>query len=302
MGLANSLKANADTSAGGAILSKSIREYKVLLDKMVQNSGWMTIDFKITHVVHSVALDPNNSMDENMATMMMQLSILTKKIVPYQRGKMEEMVHQIQEKVVSHDSAIKGIEIQLRQISMVLNNYPQGTLPSDTHVNPKEQGPKQLMVKEVAKETEKVQEKALEKVLEYDLTQVKGKKRPPIPFPQRLDKYQKDEQYKKFMEMLKKIQTCSAIVTRPIAEKLSDPGIFTILCTIGSYAFAKALCYLGASINLMPLSIYKRIDIGRVGKFVFPTDFVILDCQVDEEIPIILGRPLLAHNESFDRF
>ncbi|XP_075086194.1 uncharacterized protein LOC142168918 [Nicotiana tabacum] len=97
-------------------------------------------------------------------------------------------------------------------------------------------------------------------------------------------------------------QTCSAIVTRPIAEKLSDPGIFTILCTTGSYAFAKALCYLGASINLMPLSIYKRIDIGRVGKFVFPTDFVILDCQVDEEIPIILGRPFLAHNESFDRF
>ncbi|XP_070014010.1 uncharacterized protein [Nicotiana sylvestris] len=117
-------------------------------------------------------------------------------------------------------------------------------------------------------------------------------------------------------------QTCSAVVTRPIAEKLSDPGSFTIPCTIGNFAFAKALCDLGANINLMPLTIYKSLDIGRarptsmllqladrtvkrpsgilddvlvqVGKFVFPADFVILDCRVDEEIPIILGRPFLA--------
>nr|XP_016439702.1 PREDICTED: uncharacterized protein LOC107765549 [Nicotiana tabacum] len=117
-------------------------------------------------------------------------------------------------------------------------------------------------------------------------------------------------------------QTCSVVVNRPVAEKLSDPGSFTIPCTIGNFAFAKALCDLGASINLMPLVIYKRLGIGRarptsmmlqladrtvkrpfgilddvliqVGKFVFPADFVILDCKVDEEIPIILGRLFLA--------
>ncbi|XP_075087672.1 uncharacterized protein LOC142169674 [Nicotiana tabacum] len=117
-------------------------------------------------------------------------------------------------------------------------------------------------------------------------------------------------------------QTCSAVVTRPMAQKVSDPGSFTIPCTIGSYAFAKALCDLGASIKLMPLAIYTKLGIDRarptsmllqladrkvkrssgilddvlvqVGKFVFPADFVILDCQVDEEIPIILGRPFLA--------
>ncbi|XP_070022213.1 uncharacterized protein [Nicotiana sylvestris] len=107
-----------------------------------------------------------------------------------------------------------------------------------------------------------------------------------------------------------------------MAQKMSDPSSFTILCTIGSYAFAKELCDLGASINLMPLAVYTKLGIGRarptsmllqladrtvkrptgilddvlvqVGKFVFPADFVILDCQVDEEIPIILGRPFLA--------
>ncbi|XP_075080322.1 uncharacterized protein LOC142165843 [Nicotiana tabacum] len=181
----------------------------------------------------------------------------------------------------------------------------------------------------------------------------------PAPFPQRLAKQKKEDQYRKFMEMLIQLnislmnalremsgyakmmknlmsrkfdfqdlstvtltQTCSAVVTRPMAQKMSDPGSFNILCTIGSYAFAKALCDLGASINLMPLAIYTKLGIGRdrptsmllqlayrtvkrptgilddvlvqVGKFVFPTNFVILDCQVDGEIPIIMGRPFLA--------
>ncbi|XP_016511025.1 uncharacterized protein LOC107828251 [Nicotiana tabacum] len=107
-----------------------------------------------------------------------------------------------------------------------------------------------------------------------------------------------------------------------MAQNMSDPSSFTIPCTIGSYAFAKALCHLGASINLMPLAVYTKLGIGRarttsmllqladrtvkrptgilddvlvqVGKFVFPADFVILDCQVDEEISISLGRPFLA--------
>ncbi|XP_016479895.1 uncharacterized protein LOC107801127 [Nicotiana tabacum] len=117
-------------------------------------------------------------------------------------------------------------------------------------------------------------------------------------------------------------QTCSVVVSRPIVEKLYDPGSFTIPCTIGIYAFAKALCDLGASINLMLLSIYKKLGIGRArptsmllqlanrmvkrpsgilddvfvqfGRFVFLIDFGILYCKVDDEIPIILGRPFLA--------
>ncbi|XP_016488164.1 uncharacterized protein LOC107808187 [Nicotiana tabacum] len=115
------------------------------------------------------------------------------------------------------------------------------------------------------------------------------------------------------LETVTLTQTCIIVMTRPISIKLSDLGSFTTLCTIGSYAFAKALCDLGASINLMPLSIYKSLGIGRarptsmllhlvdrndvlvqVGNFVFPLDFVNLDFQVDEEISIILGRPFLA--------
>ncbi|XP_070004177.1 uncharacterized protein [Nicotiana sylvestris] len=248
----------------------------------------------------------------------------------------------ISKRVDAHDSAIKNIEVQMGQILMSLNNRPHRTLPADTQINPKYQGPKQLMVvslhngrdldieQERARETRQVetlilvpieldestkltevivqpaqeenniqiktekeaetaQEPVVEVAADKDQSQIIGKKRPPAPFPQRLAMYQKEEQYKKFLEMLKQIQTCSAVVTRPIAEKLSDPGSFTIPCTIGNFAFAK----LANRTVKRPSGILDDVLI-QVGKFVFPADFVILDCKVDEEILIILGRPFLA--------
>ncbi|MDD0148446.1 retropepsin-like aspartic protease, partial [Shigella flexneri] len=102
---------------------------------------------------------------------------------------------------------------------------------------------------------------------------------------------------------------------------LKDAGSFTIPCTIGLKTFDRALCDLGASINLMPLSIFQQLGLGeaqpttitlqladrsikhprgiiedvliRVDKFYFPADFVILDMAEDQNIPIILGRRFL---------
>ncbi|XP_049399786.1 uncharacterized protein LOC125863846 [Solanum stenotomum] len=54
----------------------------------------------------------------------------------------------------------------------------------------------------------------------------------------------------------------SAIATRSLVQKKEDPGAFTIPCTVGLLHFTKVLCDLGASINLMPLSIYKKLDLG----------------------------------------
>ena len=119
-----------------------------------------------------------------------------------------------------------------------------------------------------------------------------------------------------------RMQHCSAIATRSLVQKKEDPGAFTIPCTVRSLHFAKAFCVLGASINLMPLSIYMKLGLGdpkptvmrllmddrtvkrpigilhdvlvKVESFIFLADFVILDCEVDLEVPIILGRPFLA--------
>ncbi|KAK4707467.1 hypothetical protein R3W88_032959 [Solanum pinnatisectum] len=117
-------------------------------------------------------------------------------------------------------------------------------------------------------------------------------------------------------------QHCSVIATRSLVQKKEDPGAFTIPWTIGLLHFAKALCDLGASINLMPFSIYKKLGLRtpkstamrwfianrtvkrpigvlqdvlvKVESFIIPVDFVILDCEVDFEVFIILGRPFLS--------
>ena len=103
---------------------------------------------------------------------------------------------------------------------------------------------------------------------------------------------------------------------------MKDLGSFTIPCKIGNSIFERALCDLGASSNLMPLSIFKWLGLGearpttitlqlanksvkhpqgviqdvlvKVDKFIFSPDFIVLDMEEDKEIPIILGRPFLT--------
>ena len=101
-------------------------------------------------------------------------------------------------------------------------------------------------------------------------------------------------------------EECSAILQKKLPPKLQDPGSFAIPFSTGNRVSGKALCDFGASINLMPLSMFKRLKQGepksttislqlaKVGKFVLPADFVILDMEEDNSVPIILGRPFLA--------
>ena len=58
-------------------------------------------------------------------------------------------------------------------------------------------------------------------------------------------------------------EECSAIIKRKLPHKLKDLGNFTIPCTIGNSIFERALCDLGTSINLMPLSIFRRLGLGE---------------------------------------
>ena len=115
---------------------------------------------------------------------------------------------------------------------------------------------------------------------------------------------------------------CSAILQNKQLKKLKDPGSFTIPCLIGDLPVEKALADLGASINLMPYSLFKKLGLGepkptqmslqlanwlvkcpkgviedvlvKVESFIFPVDFVIMDMDVDIEVSLILGRPFLA--------
>ncbi|XP_075489491.1 uncharacterized protein LOC142528333 [Primulina tabacum] len=121
--------------------------------------------------------------------------------------------------------------------------------------------------------------------------------------------------------MVNLTKNCSALVQNKIPPKIKDPGNFFISCMIGDVVFHKALCDLGASINLMPFSVLRKLGFGepnptrtslqladrsvkyptgviedvlvKVEKFIFPTNFVVLDMEDDMEMPLILGRPLL---------
>ena len=58
------------------------------------------------------------------------------------------------------------------------------------------------------------------------------------------------------------LEECNVVLQKKLPPKLKDPGRFTIPCAIGNSIFERALCELGASINLMPLSIFKKLNLG----------------------------------------
>ena len=57
---------------------------------------------------------------------------------------------------------------------------------------------------------------------------------------------------------------CNAVIQKNLLLMIHDPSSFTIPCTIGNFEFGKALCDSGASINLMQLSIVKRLSLGEL--------------------------------------
>nr|GEW72906.1 hypothetical protein [Tanacetum cinerariifolium] len=115
-------------------------------------------------------------------------------------------------------------------------------------------------------------------------------------------------------------ENCSVVILKKLPKKLGDPGKFLILCGFSELK-CKALADLGASINLMPLSVWKKLGLPDliptrmtlelsnraicmpdgitrdvfvpVGKFTFPADFVVVDYESDPRVPLILGRPFL---------
>nr|XP_009587609.1 uncharacterized protein LOC104085313 [Nicotiana tomentosiformis] len=185
---------------------------------------------------------------------------------------------------------------------------------------------------------------------------------PTLPFPQKIKREKLDKCFGRLLEMLKQLYVnipftevltqmsayakflkeilsskrkleettmvmlnahYSAILQNKIPQKCGDPGSFIIPCSLGSETFDKSLCDSGVSINLMPLSIFRRLDgelgviksipvslqlvdqttilpeeiiediLVRMDKFMFPIDFIVVDMEVKKEVPLILGRPFL---------
>ncbi|XP_062075310.1 uncharacterized protein LOC133779354 [Humulus lupulus] len=120
---------------------------------------------------------------------------------------------------------------------------------------------------------------------------------------------------------------CSEIIQKKLPQNLRDPGSFTMRCTIGNFHCERALCDFSANINLMSMSVFRRLGLGearpttltlqlvdrslthsqgiiedvlvKMDKFIFPVDFIGLDMEEDEDVPIIFGRPFLATGQAW---
>nr|XP_016472041.1 PREDICTED: uncharacterized protein LOC107794097 [Nicotiana tabacum] len=226
------------------------------------------------------------------------------------------------EKMKSQGSTLKNKEIKLSQLETLVSEKIQGPLPSNTEKNPKEhlkaitlrsgklldepyadQSEQQVNTNKnieipselsEEKEVNKKEENNIEKLTSFPVT---------IPFPQKMKRENLDNQFSKFLEILKQIhinipfidallqmssyakflkeilsskrklkeismvmltEKYSVILQNRLPQKLGDPGSFTIPCTLGGVYFEKALCDSGASINLMSFSIFKKLNLGEM--------------------------------------
>src|ERR1043165_9674178 len=123
-------------------------------------------------------------------------------------------------------------------------------------------------------------------------------------------------------------ENVSAVIQRKLPPKLKDQGMFAINCTLGQVGIQKAMCDLGASINVIPSYIYKKISANhdmplketrtvlqladcsvvypkgiledvlvKVNDFLFPADFYVLDmCDAERKgsTDLLLGRPFFS--------
>ncbi|KAK9076094.1 hypothetical protein SSX86_004427 [Deinandra increscens subsp. villosa] len=189
------------------------------------------------------------------------------------------------------------------------------------------------------------------------------KNTPPPPFPSRLRSTKKEREEQEIMETFRKVEVniplldaikqvpryakflkelctskrklkgnetvkvgenISAVLQKRLPTKCKDPGVFTVPCKLGNITVPRAMLDLGASINVLPYSIFKTLNVGplkrtgviiqladrsvvhpkgvledvlvQVNELVFPADFYILDME-DDDSPssssILLGRPFL---------
>ncbi|XP_021716718.1 uncharacterized protein LOC110684587 [Chenopodium quinoa] len=203
---------------------------------------------------------------------------------------------------------------------------------------------------------EEVQEKKRSSEKEHEEV-----RRPDLPYPQKFLRHKIDQQFGKFIAMLKEFHLsipftdaitqmpryskflkeilsgkrmcnevdsvevgscCSAFIYNALPKKMEDPGNFSIPCEIKRKMFNNAFCDLGASVSVMPYSIFKKLELGEllpsnitlqladrtimipkgrvedvplmIGGFTIPVNFIVLEIAEDDHIPIILGRPFLA--------
>ncbi|XP_069154484.1 uncharacterized protein [Solanum lycopersicum] len=219
--------------------------------------------------------------------------------------KLRNDLESIGQKVDTHAISIKQPELQLGQLSATVNTWNPGTLPSNTVQNPKNNGhfmaitthggkktidpPMPSNDKKVTKDTDKLVEVngEIEDNTEKDAEvpkKVTPMPRPPPSLPQRLVKKTEDGKYRRFITMMKQLSShvpfVEALDQMPSYAKLMKDQVTKKRSV--TFEDNDRLQHCSAIGTRSP--VQKKED----------PDFVILYCEVDFKVPIILGRPFFA--------
>ncbi|GJZ72736.1 reverse transcriptase domain-containing protein [Tanacetum coccineum] len=221
-------------------------------------------------------------------------------------------------------ASIKALEIQVRQMSIIMHKKLSGNLQSSTKIKPR--GNDEMISTSV--KTDKPSICHID-ASQYVVSNLQNKnlfsesKKTTLPSP----RYLNDDYWDELKETdgekdLEAYYTNEKPLGKALPRKEKDPGSFTLPCFINNMCFNKALADLGASVSVMPFSTYTTLGLGdliptkliveladrtvkrpkeivenvlvHIDKFNFPVDFIILDIPEDFKTPLILGRPFLS--------
>ncbi|KAJ8764031.1 hypothetical protein K2173_004916 [Erythroxylum novogranatense] len=191
-------------------------------------------------------------------------------------------MNRMEQNIQSNQAVIRNLEVQISQVAREVSERGKGKLPSNTQVNPKQDCMAFVLRSALAEMP------AYTKFLKEIISNKK-----------KLDNF----------STVALTEECSSILQNKLPPKLKDSGSFTIPCHFGDSNIFQCLCDLGASINLIPLSLYNRLGICelklttislqladrsirypigivedllvKVGKLIIPADFVVLEIEFD---------------------
>ncbi|GJV13577.1 retrovirus-related pol polyprotein from transposon TNT 1-94, partial [Tanacetum coccineum] len=268
---------------------------------------------------------------DGLAEIQAQLNNLRREIKKVNEKIHEENSNLIKEIRASTDAAIrnqgasiKALEIQIGQMSKVLQERGFRNLPSSTETNPRDHF------------------NSISTTVEADAIPIRriGPSRcvvsgpqnsklffvpsqATIPFPSRLyDDCYDEEEGSCGLKNFDAYSIRTTLLDDALPPKEKDLGSFSLPCYINNLCFNKTLADLGASVSIMPFSTYTNLGLGElaltklivelanrtvkrpkgiaenvlvgIDKFLFPVDFIVLDIPEDIKTPLIIGRPFLS--------
>ncbi|GKC41172.1 ribonuclease H-like domain-containing protein [Tanacetum coccineum] len=296
----------------GAIPTKTVADVKIAIKEMAEYSQKWN-NRKSSKAKSTKTFDGLAAIQAKLNNLRRDIKKVNEKVYAAQRH--EENSNIIKEFRASTDatirnqgSSIKTLEIQIGQMSKVLQERGIGGLPDSTEPNPRDH------VKSISTAKADSSEIRHSYAVSGSLCRIIFSKI--VPFPRRLQNY--------YCDVWREAQDVKILEaydhTSPQKEK--DPRSFTLPCFIHNVCFDKALVDLGASVSVMPFSTYSNLGLGilshtrltielddrtitqprgiaenmlvRIVKFIFPIDFTILDIPEDDDVYLILGRPFLS--------